>query len=429
MAHIVFAAPRIDRFPLHERLRRELLRREHRVTVLCCEQTDYTFWRQQFAGVEPLPSRRAAKIETAATQWLERNQPDLMLFHQHRSGAAPALERAARATGCGVLWTGEGLLPHTMQVDEHGLDGAASSRAQRPRDLRVVTPNDLLLDASLAHALSGNRPLALPSAEVRVPPSSRRLLDALAYAAAGRPDRIHGALSAWQGALTEPDAATEAPLSLDLEPPFVAVLLQHPHDQRLRLDSQEPPTPEAWIDAALQAAEQFAPDAQVAVVQPMKRRADGRAAAALRRRGRGRVHVLPHEAASLAAATAASIVTVNHPAATVGLLAGTPVLHTGRALYELEGVTHRTATQTLLEDHHRALAKPRPALRRRFLTWLLRYGHLWCSATAPSFNGMLGLVDRVEQHSATSRTPRRGIYRAGPGWPLGAQESASTLTL
>ena len=163
-------------------------------------------------------------------------------------------------------------------------------------------------------------------------------------------------------------------------------------------------------------------------MQPPKGRADGRAAAALRQRGRGRVHVLPHAAAALAAATAASIVTVNHPAATVCLLVGTPVLHTGSALYELEGVTHRTATRTLLEDHHRALAKPRPALRRRFLTWLLRYGHLWCSTTAPSFNGMLGLVDRIEQQAATSPAPRRGSYRAGPAWPLGAQESASTLT-
>ena len=428
MAHIVFAAPRIDRFPLHERLRRELLRREHRVTVLCCERTDGTFWRAQFDGVETLPNRRPANVEVAATQWLERHRPDLLLFHARRSKKTLALERAGRATGCDVLWTGDGLLPHTMQVDEQGLDGAASSGALRPRDLRAVTPDDELLDASLAHALSGNRPLALPSADVRVPPPPRRLVDALAYAAAGRLDRVHGALSAWQGALPPSESSRETPPTFDLQPPFVAVLLQHPRDHRLRLDSTEAPTPGEWIDAALPAAEQLAPNAQVAVVQPPERRADGRVAAALRRRGGGRVHVLPHDAAALAAATAASIVTVNHPAATAGLLAGTPVLHTGRALYELEGVTHRITTRTLLEDHHRALAKPRPALRRRFLTWLLRYGHLWCSTTAPSFNGMLGLVDRIEQHAPTSPAPRRGNYRAGPAWPLGAPESASTLT-
>lgn len=432
MAHFVFAAPGIDRFALHERLRRELLRREHRVTVLCGERREFTFWRQQFAGVEHVSrpragsrARRANRLEAAAASWLELERPDLVMIHQRRTRQTLALERAARATGCEVMWTGDGLLPHTMQVDQQGLDGAASSLAQRAQDLRVVSPDDCLLETSLAYALSGHRPLALPIADVRKPSRALRLRDAAAYVAAGRLREALRALTAWDQALPQPEAdATEA-TQFDLEPPFVAALLQRADDPRVLLDAAEPPTAAALIEAAVRAADQLQPGAQVAVVAPPGARSLDRAAERLCRTRGERIRLLAHDAAGLAAATAASVITVNHPAASIGLLAGTPVLHTGRALYELDGVSLRTSAAELAEDHQRALARPRPALRRRFLTWLLRYGHLWCSAATPNFNGMLGLVALMEQRASAGRATQPNGYRPGPAWPLSPQAAMS----
>ena len=58
MGHIVIAAPSISRFHLHERLRRDLLRRGHRLTVLCAERCRFTFWREQVGGVDFLLPQR-----------------------------------------------------------------------------------------------------------------------------------------------------------------------------------------------------------------------------------------------------------------------------------------------------------------------------------------------------------------------------------
>src|SRR5690606_37710263 len=90
-------------------------------------------------------------------------------------------------------------------------------------------------------------------------------------------------------------------------------------------------------------------------------------------------------------------ITINHPAATVALLAGTPVIHLGRALYQLQGVTTKSTIEQLPDAIANLQDCDRPELRRPFLTWLLQHGHVWCSATAPNHNGMLGLVQAVER--------------------------------
>ena len=62
---------------------------------------------------------------------------------------------------------------------------------------------------------------------------------------------------------------------------------------------------------------------------------------------------------------------------------------------------------------------PLPALRRRFLTKILKDHHIWCPPTAPDSNGVSGVVRRIEaaidSPNASSRPLR---YRAGPVWPL-----------
>ena len=66
-----------------------------------------------------------------------------------------------------MLWTGDGLLPHTLQVDPGGLDEDASSQRWGARDFRVVAPDPTLLEACLAHALASHDPLGLPRAPVQ----------------------------------------------------------------------------------------------------------------------------------------------------------------------------------------------------------------------------------------------------------------------
>lgn len=443
MGHIVFAAPSIRRFHLHERLRRDLLRRDHRVSILCADRTRFTFWREQVAAVDLLAAgpgdkldatmhamleqveapderRRLRRMLPAATRWFEREQPDLVLCHDERTTTSAALQFAARAAGRAVLWTGDGLLPHTMQIDDRGIDADAGSRRWRAPDYRVVQPDDDLLDASLAHALSGGEPLALPRTEVHVPMVSRRLLDALSYALEGRFAAGMHALNGWQAAFDETVPRRGAVPVLDLKPPFVTALLQDERDPRLVHDAEPPPTPQDLVRAALEAAARFEPDAKVLAVLPPQCTDRRWGAQALAGSACDRVRVVPDSGAAVAAATATAVITANHPIATVALLAGTPVAHTGRALFELPGVTHATAIEGLADAVARSHHRDRPALRRRFLTWLLRHGHVWCSPTAPNHNGMLGLVQAIEKRLAKSgKSDARPLpYRPGPNWPL-----------
>ena len=428
MSHIVFASPAISCYHLHERARRELLRRGHRVTLLCSEAAAQTFWSAQVAGVEaidlragpdPRQARRGAPAGGAATRWLERARPDLVLFHGRQTGQA-AIERAARAAHCPVLWTGDGLLPHTLQVDPGGLDEDASSQRWGARDFRVVAPDPTLLEACLAHALASHEPLGLPRAPVQTPPVGPRLADAAKAVLAGD---VAGASRAWRGwraALAPPGVpamrATEDPAAWAA--PFLAVLLQPRADLKAAHGGQASGLTHALLRRSREAADALG--LSLAVVLPEGQQGT-RWRRALSQNPIAGVRLLPPQLAAVAAATAAAVATVNHPLAAVALLAGTPVVHTGRALYHLDGVTRRAAPEALPAAVVDAIRRDRPALRRRFLTWLMRYGHVWCSATHPTYNGMLGLIERIERAAQASADALAASHRPGPAWPLAAK--------
>jgi hypothetical protein len=199
------------------------------------------------------------------------------------------------------------------------------------------------------------------------------------------------------------------------------VLLQPANDARVRLDADDAPGPAALVRAALAACRTVDPTWHVVAVLPPRRRASRLAARRLAGGDAAHVQVAPAADAAVVAAAAAAVITINHPAATIALLAGTPVVHTGRALYELDGVTTRAAPAALADPASgvlaRALGRDRPSLRRRFLTWLLRHGHVWCSPDAPNHNGMLGLVQAIERRLGTPAGAGQA-YRSGPLWPL-----------
>jgi hypothetical protein len=52
------------------------------------------------------------------------------------------------------------------------------------------------------------------------------------------------------------------------------------------------------------------------------------------------------------------------------------------------------------------------------LTWLFTHGHVWCSATAPDHNGIVGMVMAIEARLPGAGA-RQGLrHRRGPPWPL-----------
>lgn len=420
MAHVAFANPDIERFHLHERLRRELLQRGHRVTVLGVDRARRTFWQSQCDGVVDLAARSPRRTVDTLRRWFDRAAPDLVLLHRGRGPAEAAIADEATQRGAATLWTGDGLLPHTMQCDDRGLDGDAGCLRFAPRDFRVVTPDRQLLDASLSHAFAAAEPQPLSRADVREPPAGRRLLDAARELLAGRTGRVSTALHGWRRAVRDGGAApTEVPIARDgreLPQPFVAVLLQHREDPKLHLDAQ-PVAAESLLRAARTAADALDGGSVVAVA-PDER--PDLVTAQLPHELAAGIRVVPRRVGAVATATATVVLTVNHPGATVALLADTPVAHTGRALFALPGVTVRASPDGLAEAALQAIRRPRRALCRRWLSWLLRHGHVWCSPTEPHFQGMLGLVAAVERRlqGHASRASLGPHYRAGPPWPL-----------
>lgn len=443
MGHIVIADPSIRKFRLHHRLRLGLLRRGHRVSILCTERVRFTFWREQVADVDILgPSnrneypdsiremleaiephrdaRRARKIATAAHHWFARELPDLVVLHEDRSAISTCIEFTAHATGCRVLWSGEGLLPHTMQIDESGLDANASHRRWSAKDYRCVTPNQALLDASLAHALAGSIPLVLPMTPINMPPLRRRIADAIYYMISGRLHAARTAIHRWRLSFTSDDIDIGPTPILDWKAPFITVLLQHANDPRVVQDATEPPNARTLVKHAVLAADLFGPQAKVLVVLPGLFAENQGIAHAIANEHGDRVRITPSRNAAIAASAAATVITINHPSATVALLAGTPVVNLGRALYELAGVTTTTSLEELPVAVQQANQSDRPALRRRFLTWLLQHGHCWCSTTAPNHNGVQGLIRKIEGQLDAEPSPYKQplTYRAGPNWPL-----------
>ena len=111
--------------------------------------------------------------------------------------------------------------------------------------------------------------------------------------------------------------------------------------------------------------------------------------------------------------------TINSPQAGVALLADTPVLHFGRALYGTPGVAFATEPGHLAATLRIAMRDDQPELRRRFLSTVLQRSHLWCSADGPDHNGINGWILRIEDELAQKMTYGADLrYRAGPAWPL-----------
>jgi hypothetical protein len=431
MGHVVLGAPPVARYHLHERLLRALRQRGHRVSLLPLAPAEATFWRHQGEYLARLPAngareavanwpfddlaparrhgrrRRFADRAAALAAWLGAERPDLMVLHQRRDDDAALLHFAARAHGCRTLWFGDGLLPHTLQCDERGLDGDAAAATRRADDFRVVRPDRELLAACLTHALAQAAPFALPRAAIHVPPLAERVHDAMATAQTDGLPAGWASLRAFAAALP-PTPTKAAPWRLPASP-FLTVLLQATDDPRVVRDAVQPATATELVAAAAAASRALGCDGRLAVVAaqaPTDRLVAGHA-------------LLPARAAALAAATGLAVATINHPMASVALLAGTPVVHLGRALYGLRGVANAAAdVGDLGAALARALAHEHPALRTRALTWLFTHGHVWCSATAPDHNGIVGMVMAIEARlpGAGARQPLR--HRRGPPWPL-----------
>jgi hypothetical protein len=398
MGHIVLIEPRLDRFHLHDRLHRALRERGHRVVLACCAPEVHAFWRHQegAADVVDAATRLLALLDAAA---------DLVILHGPCGGAAADAAACARQTGARTLWIGDGLLPHTLQIDGQGIDDAASWTRRTAAEFEVVPVDEVLLQTSLAHALANAEPVALPRTPVRPPPRSVRLGSALRAWRHG-PSGMLAAWSAWRAALPRCAENRDAP-PIDLPPrPFVAVLLQVAGDHRL-LATDAPVSPQRLVAAAAEAVRAVVPEAVTLVVLPP--------GAAQRHTFVG-LPAVPANAAAMAAATAIAVVTVNHPAACVALLAGTPALLTGRSALGVSGIAAPIPPEQLATALRTALATETAPQCRHFLSWLLRHGHVWCSPTAPDHNGIQGLVQAIENRLAPSGPRLR--YRSGPAWPL-----------
>jgi hypothetical protein len=441
MPLVLFAAPPAARFHLHERLQRELCRRGHQTRWLLAERGEARFFAaQELAAVMVQAGPNAERLEEALgwaaldlqlrgllpvgrrwraalarrSQWLgcrwaavqrgfDTTRPDLVLCHQRRGGFSALVQFAARERGIPVLWTGDGLLPHTQQIDLRGLDGDASCIGQPAVALRAAPRDPRLLAACLAHGLGGGAPVGLPPAALR-----------------GRSwaDRLGAVLAARLGA-REPDLPKALGVTLQEVPerPFVALLLQAERAPQRCLDA-EPVATTALVRAARHAVAALDPGLALVVVAPARCSGPGRRRLA----AVGGGPVLPAAAAGVVAAAALAVLTINHPAAALGLLAGTPVVHCGRALYGLPTVTNGASLPTLAAGLMHAVTSDAPTLRERWLTQLFAARHLWCSSTEPDHNGLLGLVAALEATLAagSDQRIRRSVvkHRIGPPWPL-----------
>jgi hypothetical protein len=460
MALVAFAAPPLARYHLHERLARELREQDMEVRTLCLDAPSHTFARCQGDEAALLPesapdpmnapigefaeherrrhglaaggargarwqrrtAARLSRLLPSAMRWMEANRPDVVLLHQTRSAEHLLLQFAARETGARVLWTGDGLLPHTLQVDERGLDGEASSLHRRAADYRVVASDPLLLEACLAHTLARVSPSALSRREVVAPPPGSRLRDCLR--AVTRSDWLQAgrALTAWRAALPPSHSAARDGAHATALPgvPFVALLLQDPREERVRLDAPDAPPHRVLVRLAAAAARHVDPGLRLAVLAPSPRALAGQLTGLPTAVP---VDVVPTAALPEVAATALATITVNHPLATISLLAGTPVVHLGRALFGVPGVATPATDGDLGPALARALHRNHPALRERFLSWLFRHAHVWCSSTLPDHNGLAGFAQAVARRlPGASPESRSGRYRPGPAWPLATEK-------
>ncbi len=450
MGHIVFAAPSVQRFHLHERLARKLQSRGHRVTVLSGDPVSHRCYASQgFAAVdlrpgrpiesrlpldefalqdcqlagEPSPGaaplaaaqRRLARLVRPSLDFFAKDLPDVVLIHQERSGLHRLLHFVAREHNAHVLHTADGYLPGTLQSDHEGIDGDASFCRRAAVDYRDAGRDETFLAAALAAWLG--RAFPPPLARTPLPsPSALGRIEAMARAVArGQFGPARAALAQWQH---QPRGLQALADQVDLpRVPFVLVLLQREDAPQLRLDAPWHPGAEELVACTARAVHAIDPGLQLVATLP-----DGGLPRATRQRLAAHTRLLPAHAVPAAISTALAIVTINHPQAVCALLAGTPVLHSGRTPYGVAGVARKTSLDTLAQDLQHALGHEQPYLRERFLTRFLGQDHLWCSADHPDQNGLRGLILAIEHRlSVRGFSGSRLPYQAGPAWPLAAQ--------
>lgn len=461
MTLVLAAAPGIGRFHLMDRLLRELCSRGMRSEVFCLDAADRLFWAAQghatsfadpdrradqdarmlrapfseFAaidcrlqGLEPHGSplhraeERLRRIAPAVFARFDADRPDLVLFHARRTGAHALVQFAAREAGVPVQWTGDGILPGTMQVDSVGIDGDCPASRRSAWDHRDGSIDETLLRAALASVAGGSQPLPLPRVAVRVPSLLDRWIAAWRGRNEGTAPGFFAGLSAWRAAAPQsphPARSVEMPGA-----PFVAVLLQRRDDPRMALDAEDAPSPSQLVRAAKRAAAFLDRRTEVVAVLP-REGLDEADLAPLRDMDDVRLELSHATAAACMAAIA--VVTVNAPHAGIALLAETPVLHVGRAIYGTPGVAYATSLDDLAPTLRASARDESRQLRRRCLSRMLADGHLWCSPDDPDHNGISGWILQIQRAIAKKSPYGADLhYRTGPVWPLASEGLSSS---
>lgn len=449
MPHLLFAAPAISGFHLHDRLAELAMRRGHRVTVLTLDAAHEAFWHAQGLTVRRLDRHTPGRIDggiplaelaesdcrlagtpqpgaltlARARRRLHRaaghgiglltqDPPDLIVFHDQRSGVHRLLHFLARRAGIATLHLGEGLLPGTLHWDTEGCDGDAALLRRSAHDYRGVQVDTALLEAATAALHAGpNATLAL-----RAPasPSFTERLGATLGTLWGMPSGDGAALQAWLQLSSQNPTPRMVIPGFAPSGPFVALLLQRRRSPRRRLDGPIDLDDATLLRTAHAAVSALDPQLQLVVVA-----ARDDSAATWADHGLGaNLRVVDHTALRSVTALAQAVVTINHPHAGVALLHGTPVVHLGRALYGIPGVGQHTELGRLEEALRTALLRERPALRERFLSRMLQRDHVWCASNAPDRNGLHGVLQIIERTCGASAGAPALHYRAGPCWPL-----------
>ncbi|MHC5064366.1 MAG: capsular polysaccharide export protein, LipB/KpsS family [Planctomycetota bacterium] len=453
MGLILFAAPGIEQFHLHEQLGRRLVQGEHRLLLLAADPKNHVFYQAQGMPSRLLKPQRQcshpripleefalldcklaglanpslSQLRQARTRlermvdpilrFFEVELPDLVLIHQNRSGIHRLVHFIAREFGSQVLHTGAGLIDGTMQWNEEGIDGDSSACRRTARDYRAQRGDEAFLAAAMAAILGEAQAPPLARRRVHSPDLWDRALLATRYMLLGQVASARDSLSGWREALATYRHRQDPPVDLP-EPPFFLLMLQDPNSPRMLLDTAEPPSHELFIRKASAALDEQSIDARLLVLPP---------ACGLKTSARqlitqleDRVELLHPSHSNLAIAMSSGVITVNHPMGLVAMLADTPLIHLGRSPYEVRGLSERGLLDDLPAAINRALALENPSLRCRFLTRMLAFDHVWCDPDFPDTNGMRGLLQEIEKRlNQIQIKPKKLVtYRAGPVWPL-----------
>lgn len=259
MGHVMFGAPRVAHYHLHERLARSLTSVGHRVTVLAGGAAEAEAYTAQGFAVRQVVSARHASERVDVEEWavrdarlaavsgsrnalrrardelarvadplvrhFESEPPDLLFLHGARTGLHRMLDHIGRESGCHVVHTGRGLLPGTMQWDAEGVDGDALASRRHASHYRSCPADESFLAAALSAWLAGFSPPALSRAAVQAPSIASRMGLMLRGLAAGQPMRGWRDARVWRQA--RPAEGRDDGESLPLpRPPFLTVLMQ-----------------------------------------------------------------------------------------------------------------------------------------------------------------------------------------------------------